>query len=68
MWYELLIDLAPYALIVLNAVISVLTYRRTGKVTYTYKSMTGEDIVNEDLQKLIDYHEKVANELKNKLK
>lgn len=65
---ELFIEYMPYVLIVLNSIISILTYRKSGKVTFSYKSHDGEEIVNEDLQKLIDYHESVAKELKEKIK
>lgn len=44
-------------------------WKRTGKVQskiLTNDSLVNKDIIQEDLEKLIAYHEKTAQELKNK--
>lgn len=63
---EFIIPYIPYVVIILNAVIGCLTYRRTGKVT-KINPQTKEEILDEDLLALIKYHEETAKSLKNKV-
>lgn len=64
--FEKIIAYLPYVVILGNAVLSCLTYKRTGKITKRDK--TGQEIVDEDLQGLIDYHKRASIELEKKLK
>lgn len=55
------------ALLVLgDFLLSVFQYRKTSQVKKNTDKQTTSQIVTADIEKLIDYHEKVANELKNK--
>lgn len=79
---DYILQYAPYALIILNAVFSIFTYRRTGKVVGYSKDNPVNKIneenasVNEnwqgilysDIQAMIDYHKKSAEELEKTLK
>ena len=58
---ELLLQYAPYVVIGLNALLTMLTYKRTGKVVGLSKdnlvnTIVQKDIVKEDIQGLIEYH------------
>lgn len=71
---DYILQYAPYALIILNAVFSIFTYRRTGKVVGYSKDNPvnkvndNQGIVREDIQAMIDYHKKSAEELEKALK
>lgn len=55
------------ALLVLgDFLLSIFQLRKTSQVKKNTDKQTSSQVVTADLQKLIDYHEKVANELKNK--
>lgn len=43
----------------INMITSILTFRKTGKIV-----RSSSDPVQEDLQKLIDYHQKTADNLR----
>lgn len=65
---DLILEYAPYALTILNALISFLTYRRTGKVVKTkavseFIPRTFEDVKKEEVLKLSEFHKQCAAEL-----
>lgn len=62
---EMIIPYIPYAVILFNAITSCLTYRRTGKITKV-NPQTKEEVIDEDLQNLITYHENTAKMLREK--
>lgn len=63
---ELIMPYIPYAVIFFNAVTSCLTYRRTGKITKV-NPQTKDEVIDEDLQNLIIYHENTAKKLREKI-
>lgn len=62
---EMIMPYIPYMVIGFNAVTSCLTYLRTGKIT-KINPQTKEQVIDEDLQNLITYHENAAQALREK--
>ena len=62
--FDIILQFLPYAVIVVNAVVGILTYRRTGKVSMLKK---GSTVLDEDLQALIDFHLNSAKELQKRI-
>ncbi len=67
---DLILEYAPYALTILNALISFLTYRRTGKVVKTkniseFIPRTFEEVKKDELLKLSEFHRRCAEELES---
>lgn len=63
---DLIMPYIPYVVILFNAVTACLTYRRTGKIT-KINPQTKEQVIDEDLQALIAYHEETAKKLRDKV-
>lgn len=63
---DLILAYAPYALTILNALISFLTYRRTGKVVKSPLSLASVEL--DEIKKLKEFHEQSAKKLEQQLK
>ena len=71
MWFDWILANPAVVLIALDIILSIFQYKKTGKISFlNFKdtNLPADNTVTDDLKKLIDYHEKVAEELKKKIK
>lgn len=75
MWFDWILANPAVVLVVVDIILSIFQYKKTGKISFlnlkdtntAIDSAPADNIVMKDLEKLIDYHEKMAVELKKKI-
>lgn len=70
MWFDWILANPAVVLVVVDIILSIFQYKKTGKISFLNLKDTNtpaDSPVADDLKKLIDYHEKVAVELKKKI-